>query len=115
VTMSSNKDASLVNSNLRSDVADVRSVDDVAKQLSEPAGNATQSKRGRGRPRKVSGVTAATKTFGQTIRMTPGLRRALRAAADAETDRTSSVVSVHDIILKAVRAHLKREGIDVPD
>ena len=75
------------------------------------------AKRGRGRPpkRKAPALGGQTITFGQTIRMTPGLRKALRAAADAETDAKGKVVSVHDVILDAVHAHLRRKGIAIEE
>jgi hypothetical protein len=46
-----------------------------------------------------------------TLRMSADLRLALRAAADQDTARSRSVVSVHDVILKALKADLKRRGI----
>jgi hypothetical protein len=71
------------------------------------------AKRGRGRPPKGAQPASAGKTYGQTIRMTPALRRALRAAADAETEAAGKVISVHDVILEAVKRHLTRKGIEV--
>ena len=47
--------------------------------------------------------------------MTPSLRRALRAAADLETDQAGAVVSVHDIILEAVHRYLVAKGIQVEE
>lgn len=62
----------------------------------------------RGRRPKADG-----RVYGMTLRISPALRRALRSAADADTEssRTGAVVSVHDVILKAVNADLKRRGI----
>lgn len=77
------------------------------------ADDAPPAKRGRGRPPKGAQPASAGTTYGQTIRMTPGLRKALRAAADAETDAQGKVVSVHDVILQAVQSHLKRKGITI--
>ena len=59
-----------------------------------------------GRPHKDDG-----RQFGMTLRMSADLRLALRAAADQDTARSRSVVSVHDVILKALKADLKRRGI----
>jgi hypothetical protein len=62
----------------------------------------------RGRRPKADG-----RVYGMTLRISPALRRALRLAADADTEssRTGAIVSVHDVILKAVNADLKRRGI----
>lgn len=49
--------------------------------------------------------------FGMTLRMSADLRLALRAAADQDTAKSKAVVSVHDVILKALRADLKRRGL----
>lgn len=49
--------------------------------------------------------------FGMTLRISPALRLALRSAADQDTAKGSRVVSVHDVILKAVEADLRRRGI----
>jgi len=49
--------------------------------------------------------------FGMTLRMSADLRLALRAAADQDTAKSKAVVSVHDVILKALKADLKRRGL----
>jgi hypothetical protein len=59
-----------------------------------------------GRPSKDDG-----RQFGMTLRMSADLRLALRAAADQDTAKSRSVVSVHDVILKAIAADLKRRGL----
>lgn len=49
--------------------------------------------------------------FGMTLRISADLRLALRAAADQDTAKSKAVVSVHDVILKALKADLKRRGL----
>lgn len=49
--------------------------------------------------------------FGMTLRMSADLRLALRAAADQDTAKSKTVVSVHDVILKALKADLKRRDL----
>lgn len=49
--------------------------------------------------------------FGMTLRMSADLRLLLRAAADQDTAKSKAVVSVHDVILKALKADLKRRGL----
>lgn len=49
--------------------------------------------------------------FGMTLRMSADMRLALRAAADQDTAKSKAVVSVHDVILKALKADLKRRGL----
>lgn len=67
-------------------------------------------KRGRGRPAKrPEGV----KLYGMTLRIPSDLRRALRRLAEDETDARGQVVSIHDLILEAVGAHLARKGVKV--
>lgn len=64
--------------------------------------------KGRGRPAKRD---PNEKTFGMTLRFSGGLRKALRKAAEDDTDAKGAVVSVHDVILAAVEAELKRREI----
>jgi len=64
--------------------------------------------RGRGRPPKRD---PDAKTYGMTLRVSAGLRKALRKAAEDDTDRGGEVVSVHDVIMGAVEAELSRRGI----
>lgn len=52
-----------------------------------------------------------TKTYGMTLRVSGELRKALRKAAEDDTDNSSEVVSVHDVIMGAVEAELARRGI----
>lgn len=66
--------------------------------------------RGRGRPRTRP---ADVKIYGMTLRIPGELRRALRRLAEDETDERQRVVSVHDVILEAVEAHLARKGVKV--
>lgn len=68
--------------------------------------------RGRGRPAKRD---PAAQVFGMTLRVPSDLRRALRRAAEMETDARGQVVSVHDVILQAVDAYLSRKGVKVGD
>lgn len=67
---------------------------------------AAQVKRGR-RPK------ADGRVYGMTLRIAPALRLALRAAADRDTEknRSGAVISVHDVILKAIKSDLKRRGL----
>lgn len=67
-------------------------------------------KRGRGRPAKRA---PGLKTFGMTLRVSGPLRLALRRAAEKETDARGEVVSVHDVIVEAVTAHLARKGVKI--
>lgn len=62
--------------------------------------------RGRGRPAKRD---PNAKTFGMTLRISSDMRRALRRLAEDETDERGHVVSIHDVILEAVQAHLTRK------
>lgn len=71
-----------------------------------------EEKRGRGRPAKRP---ADERVFGMTLRVPGALRRALRRLAEEETDDTGRIVSVHDVILEAVTAHLARKGVKVGD
>lgn len=68
------------------------------------------TKRGRGRPPKRP---ADARVYGMTLRIPGDLRRALRRLAEDETDARGSVVSIHDLILEAVGAHLARKGVKV--
>lgn len=52
-----------------------------------------------------------TKTFGMTLRVSGEMRKALRKAAEDDTDARGLVVSVHDVIMGAVEAELARRGI----
>jgi hypothetical protein len=67
---------------------------------------AAQVKRGR-RPK------ADGRVYGMTLRISPALRLALRRAADRDTERskTGAIVSVHDVILKAIKSDLNRRGL----
>ncbi len=78
-------------------------------EASGPAPAPKAEKRGRGRPKK----RAEGKPFGMTLRVSGPLRLALRRAAERETDAKGEVVSVHDVILEAVGAHLARKGVKV--
>lgn len=73
---------------------------------------AQDQKRGRGRPAKRP---ADERVFGMTLRIPGDLRRALRRVAEDETDAGGRIVSVHDVILEAVAAHLARKGVKVGD
>jgi hypothetical protein len=81
-----------------------------AEPAPAPAADAGQPapKRGRGRPEKRP---AGVKVYGMTLRVPGDLRRALRRLAEQETDAGGKVVSVHDVILQAVEAHLARKGV----
>jgi len=80
--------------------------DPVAPVTPEIEEEAVQVKRGR-RPK------ADGRVYGMTLRIAPALRLALRSAADMDTEknRTGAVISVHDVILKAIKADLKRRGL----
>lgn len=81
---------------------------DPAPPAVEPAPMpAAPAKRGRGRPAKRD---PAARVFGMTLRIPGDLRRELRRLAEDETERQGRVVSVHDVILDAVAAHLARKG-----
>ncbi len=69
---------------------------------------AEPAKRGRGRPPVRA---PGAKVFGMTLRIPGELRLALRRLAEQETDSRGRVVSVHDVILQAVEAHLSRKGV----
>lgn len=62
-----------------------------------------EEKPGRGRPAKRP---PDVKLYGMTLRIEGDLRRALRRRAEEETDERGKVVSVHDVILAAIEAHL---------
>ena len=90
---------------------------EAATVVAAPASSATgdtPARRGRP-PKRPLDANGKAVVFGQTIRMTPSLRRALRAAADLETDQAGAVVSVHDIILEAVHRYLVAKGIQVEE
>jgi hypothetical protein len=79
----------------------------------EPAPEpAVEERRGRGRPAKRP---ADEKIFGMTLRVPGNYRRALRRLAEDETDDRQKVVSVHDVILEAIDAHLARKGVKLRD
>jgi hypothetical protein len=82
---------------------------EAATPAAQPVPAAEPEKRGRGRPKK----RAEGKPFGMTLRVSGPLRLALRRAAEQETDAKGQVVSVHDVILKAVGDHLARKGVKV--
>jgi hypothetical protein len=85
----------------------------ISDKLSEKAeAPAAPEKRGRGRPAKRP---TTDRTFGMTLRIPGNLRRAMRRLAEDETDAQGRVVSIHDIILQAVEAHLVRKGVKVED
>lgn len=81
---------------------------DAPQATPEDAGSnqGTAGKSKAGRPPKGD-----ARQFGMTLRMSADLRLALRAAADQDTAKAGSVVSVHDVILKALQADLRRRGI----
>ena len=89
--------------------ADVRaskaSLDQVPADSTDRASEGPQ--RTRGRPSKQ---VPGEKIFGMTLRIPGELRKSLRQVADIETDRAGAVVSVHDVILQAIHADLKRRG-----
>jgi hypothetical protein len=67
-------------------------------------------------PAKAKAGRKAKRTgqvYGMTLRVSPELRRALRTAADQETDKAGRVVSVHDVVMTAIERHLSRRGIRV--
>lgn len=93
--------------------AALRAAKPEADQLETPAPAPVDAKaptKGPGRPAKADG-----RTFSTTLRMSPGLRSALRAAADQDTDGTGVVVSVHDVIVGAIRANMKKRGLRITD
>lgn len=77
-----------------------------------PSPAPAEAKRGKGRPAKRD---PSARVFGMTLRISPGMRKALRRAAEMETDKRGSIVSVHDVILEALEAHLSRRGVRVED
>lgn len=60
----------------------------------------------RGRPRKRP---ENHRIYGMTLRINGELRKELRRAAEDETDQRGEVVSIHDVILDAVAAHLEHK------
>jgi len=84
-----------------------------AADLTKPDIGAGGEKRGRGRPVKRS--PDAGKVYGMTLRIPGNLRKAMRRLAENETEARGRIVSVHDVILQAVEAHLSRKGVKVED
>lgn len=80
-------------------------IDQVSADSTDGASEGPQ--RTRGRPAKH---VPGEKIFGMTLRIPGELRKSLRQVADIETDRAGAVVSVHDVILQAIHADLKRRG-----
>ena len=80
-------------------------VDSVSADSAEKPAEGQRRERGRP-PKHVPGE----KIFGMTLRIPGELRKSLRQVADIETDRAGAVVSVHDVILQAIHADLKRRG-----
>lgn len=78
-----------------------------APEAAAPAKVDLPEKRGRGRP-PVRDPDA--KVFGMTLRIPGDLRKALRRVAEDETEARGRVVSVHDVILQAIEAHLARKA-----
>jgi hypothetical protein len=87
-------------------VADARPAAPVDTGASLRGDDATPAKSRAGRKPKGD-----DRQFGMTLRMSADLRLALRAAADQDTAKSKAVVSVHDVILKALKADLKRRGL----
>ncbi len=83
---------------------------DREESATSPAPAIDAAKRTRGRPTKRD---PEEKTFGMTLRVPGSLRLALRRAAERETDAEGKVVSVHDVILAAVKTHLASKGVKV--
>ena len=79
-----------------------------APAVQEAPAPASGGKRGPGRPPKRD---KSAVEYGMTLRISASLRRSLRRAADDATDAKGRVVSVHDIILDAVRGELKKRGL----